>query len=57
MYKVVANNCLCCMQKRQSQTEYLKRHMLRNSSELSIMDFYCVFVPTEMILIAFFGSK
>ena len=32
-------------------------HTLRKSSELSIKDFYCVFVRTEMNLIAFSGSR
>ena len=31
--------------------------MLRKSSELSIKDFYCVFVRTEMNLIAFSRSR
>ena len=31
--------------------------MLRKSSELSIKDFYCVFVRTEMNLIAFSGPR
>ena len=31
--------------------------MLRKSSELSIKDFYCVFVCTEMNLIAFSGPR
>ena len=31
--------------------------MLRKSSELSIKDFYCVFVRTEINLIAFSGPR
>ena len=33
------------------------RHTLRKSSELSIKDFYCVFVRTEIHLIAFSGPR
>ena len=32
-------------------------HTLQESSELSIKDFYCVFVRTEMNLIAFSGPR
>ena len=48
MYKCVPNNCQCCIQ---------KRHTLRKGSELSIKNFYCVFVCTENNLIAFLGPS
>ena len=32
-------------------------HTLRKSSELSIKDFYCIFVRTEINLIAFSGPQ
>ena len=46
MYKFVPNNCLCCMQKRQSQTEYYI--VIRYEK---VWNFYCVFVRKEMSFI------
>ena len=40
-----------------TKTAIAKRHTLRKSSELSIKNFYCVFVCTENNLIAFLGTS
>ena len=40
-----------------TKTAIAKCHMLRKGSELSIKNFYCVFVRTENNLIAFLGPS
>ena len=56
VYKFVPNNSLWC-EKQQSQTEYNSFIPYKKSSELGIKVFYCVFVRTEINLIAFSGPR